>query len=255
MLINIKCSNGSTVPVEAELSCTVVEFKQLIATKVDVPAANQRLIYSGKVLKDPETLASYSVVEGHTIHMVRGAAPAAPAPAAATAPAAPAAMPATTPAAVPAAPAHSAFDRLIAGLWLGEATPDPTLADLVPANPIVWSLTLMPPRGGGAPTCFGGGFFDDSGDVPGSPVLLFTLSGAYSGATGVVKITKKYNNRAVPDDLTVEYDGVLSKEADGAYSIKGSWTNAMEQTVGTFACRLEGSEAERPPPTLPARAT
>ena len=46
MLINIKCSNGSTVPVEAELSITVVEFKQLIAAKVDVPAANQRLIYS-----------------------------------------------------------------------------------------------------------------------------------------------------------------------------------------------------------------
>ena len=84
ILINIKCSNGSTVPVEAELSITVVEFKQLIAAKVDVPAANQRLIYSGKVLKDPETLASYSVVDGHTIHMVRGAAPAAPAPAAAT---------------------------------------------------------------------------------------------------------------------------------------------------------------------------
>lgn len=136
----------------------------------------------------------------------------------------------------------SDFDRLVSGLWLGEATPDAALADAVPANPIMWSLTLMPPRGG-APTCFGGGFFDDSGDVPGSPVLLFTLSGTYSSATGAVKITKKYNNRAVPDDLTVEYDGVLSKERDGAYSIKGSWQNAMEQTMGSFACRLEGSEA------------
>ena len=99
MLINIKCSNGSTVPVEADLSCKVADFKALIAEKVEVPAAQQvpapcrlfsrtrhpptrvrapaqRLIYSGKVLKDPETLASYSVVDGHTIHMVRGAAPA-----------------------------------------------------------------------------------------------------------------------------------------------------------------------------------
>ena len=135
----------------------------------------------------------------------------------------------------------SSSDSFVSGLWLGEATPDPALADAVPANPIMWSLTLMPPRGG-APSCFGGGFFDDSGDVPGSPVLLFTLSGTYDGPTGAVKISKKYNNRAVPDDLTVEYDGVLSKEADGAYSIKGSWKNTMEQTMGSFACRLEGSE-------------
>ena len=41
MLINIKCNNGTTVPVEAEAGCKVLEFKEMIATKVNVPAAQQ----------------------------------------------------------------------------------------------------------------------------------------------------------------------------------------------------------------------
>ena len=58
-LFNIKCNNGTTVSVEAELTCKVLDFKELISPKVDVPAAQQRLIYSGKVLKDPEKRAEY----------------------------------------------------------------------------------------------------------------------------------------------------------------------------------------------------
>ena len=133
---------------------------------------------------------------------------------------------------------------LISGLWLGEATPAAALASSVPANPICWSLTLMPrtKAAGAAPTVFGGGFFDDSGDVPGSPVLLFTLSGSWDGASKAVTLSKRYQNRAVPEELTVEYEGTLGREPDGAYAIKGSWVNALEGTTGTFACRLEGSE-------------
>ena len=52
-LFNIKCNNGTTVSVEAELTCKVLDFKELISPKVDVPAAQQRLIYSGKVLTAP----------------------------------------------------------------------------------------------------------------------------------------------------------------------------------------------------------
>ena len=68
-LFNIKCNNGTTVSVEAELTCKVLDFKELISPKVDVPAAQQRLIYSGKVLKDTETLESYNLKEGRTVHM------------------------------------------------------------------------------------------------------------------------------------------------------------------------------------------
>ena len=52
---------------QCELSNTVIEVKEIIAAQCDVPANQQRLIYSGKVLKDPETLASYNVQEGHTV--------------------------------------------------------------------------------------------------------------------------------------------------------------------------------------------
>ncbi|KAL0250217.1 hypothetical protein I308_102390 [Cryptococcus tetragattii IND107] len=52
----------------------VAELKELIASKCDVEKDRQRLIYSGKVLKDEETISSYKIQNGHTIHMVKGAA-------------------------------------------------------------------------------------------------------------------------------------------------------------------------------------
>mmetsp|Transcript_49685 Transcript_49685/g.82457 ORF Transcript_49685/g.82457 Transcript_49685/m.82457 type:complete len:403 (-) Transcript_49685:417-1625(-) len=98
MRVNVKCSsNGTTLELDVEANAKVIDFKGQIAEQVDVPPAQQRLIYSGKVLKDPETLESYQVQEGHTIHMVRGAAPQRPAPAPAPATPAPAPAAATTP--------------------------------------------------------------------------------------------------------------------------------------------------------------
>ena len=41
-LFNIKCNNGTTVSVEAELTCKVLDFKELISPKADVPAALKR---------------------------------------------------------------------------------------------------------------------------------------------------------------------------------------------------------------------
>ncbi|CAJ0645006.1 12330_t:CDS:2 [Entrophospora sp. SA101] len=37
----------------------------------EIPADRQRLIYSGKVLKDNDTLETYKIAEGHTVHMVK----------------------------------------------------------------------------------------------------------------------------------------------------------------------------------------
>ena len=68
-MFKIKCINGKKVSVEAELTCKVLDFKELISPKVDVPAAQQRLIYSGKVLKDTETLESYNLKQGRTVYM------------------------------------------------------------------------------------------------------------------------------------------------------------------------------------------
>jgi hypothetical protein len=75
-------ADSSTVkgPSELKLSITiapsktVLDLKEAIAAKSDVEKDRQRLIYSGKVLKDPDTIASYKIQSGHTIHMVKGAA-------------------------------------------------------------------------------------------------------------------------------------------------------------------------------------
>ncbi|KAJ3545606.1 hypothetical protein NMY22_g2371 [Coprinellus aureogranulatus] len=55
-------------------SKTVQDLKSAIAEKSDVEAARQRLIYSGRVLKDEDKLDVYKIQSGHTVHMVKGAA-------------------------------------------------------------------------------------------------------------------------------------------------------------------------------------
>ncbi len=44
--------------------------------------------------------------------------------------------------------------------------------------------------GGGGLTAFGAGYFDDSGDVPGIPVLCFTLRGRFRPDDGSVELEK-----------------------------------------------------------------
>ncbi|CAJ0916660.1 18933_t:CDS:2 [Entrophospora sp. SA101] len=69
--ITVKCSNDTKYTVTTDKSKTVLEFKQLIAEKSEIPADKQKLIYSGKVLKDNDTLETYKIAEGHTVHMVK----------------------------------------------------------------------------------------------------------------------------------------------------------------------------------------
>ncbi|CAG8608433.1 hypothetical protein C2G38_2072185 [Gigaspora rosea] len=73
--INVKCSNDQKYIVTIDTSKTVLEFKQAIAEKCDTTADRQRLIYSGRVLKDNDTLETYKIAEGHTVHMVKSSAP------------------------------------------------------------------------------------------------------------------------------------------------------------------------------------
>ncbi|CAG8496088.1 5443_t:CDS:2 [Ambispora gerdemannii] len=73
--ITVKCSNDTKYSVTIDPSKTVLEFKQAIAAKSDTPAERQRLIYSGKVLKDADTLDTYKIADGQTVHMVKGSAP------------------------------------------------------------------------------------------------------------------------------------------------------------------------------------
>lgn len=47
----------------------------MLAEQANIPADRQRIIYSGRVLKDPETIGSYKIKTGQTVHLIRGAAP------------------------------------------------------------------------------------------------------------------------------------------------------------------------------------
>ena len=119
--INVKSSTADSGKASIQISTdkTVMDLKNQIATEMQIPVDQQRLIFSGKILKDPELLSSYKITSGHTVHLVRGGVkPPVPAgssvppvatPAATTAPryTAPAA---TSPqAAAPAFPAAAAF--------------------------------------------------------------------------------------------------------------------------------------------------
>ncbi|KAF8933690.1 Ubiquilin-4 [Dissophora ornata] len=72
IVLTIRPSSGSTFTTAISTDCTVLQLKEKLATP-DLPAASIRLVYSGRVLKDEDQLSAYSIMEGHTIHMVKSA--------------------------------------------------------------------------------------------------------------------------------------------------------------------------------------
>ncbi|SGZ49223.1 CIC11C00000002210 [Sungouiella intermedia] len=73
--VHIKSSGDKKYEVSVDTSSSIEDLKVIISAEADVPPERQRLIYSGKVLKDSETVASYKIQDGHTIHLVKSAAP------------------------------------------------------------------------------------------------------------------------------------------------------------------------------------
>jgi len=70
--INVKGPSELKLQISITTDKTVLELKQAIAAKSDVEAERQRLIYSGRVLKDEDLLSIYKIQANHTIHMVKG---------------------------------------------------------------------------------------------------------------------------------------------------------------------------------------
>lgn len=72
----VKSSTDAKYTLTLPLTTLVSDLKQKLASSdyTDTPAERQRLIYSGRVLKDTETLNAYKIKDGHTIHLVKSAA-------------------------------------------------------------------------------------------------------------------------------------------------------------------------------------
>lgn len=75
LTFTVKSSNDAKYAITITANSTVTQLKEKLATSdfADIPTERQRLIYSGRVLKDHETLSSYKIKDGHTIHLVKGA--------------------------------------------------------------------------------------------------------------------------------------------------------------------------------------
>ncbi|KAJ5476817.1 Ubiquitin-like protein DskB [Penicillium sp. IBT 31633x] len=72
----VKSSTDAKYTLTLPLATLVSDLKQKLSSSeyADTPAERQRLIYSGRVLKDTETLEAYKIKDGHTIHLVKSAA-------------------------------------------------------------------------------------------------------------------------------------------------------------------------------------
>lgn len=57
--VTVKCSTGDKFTIDVDTKLLVSDFKALLSDKAKIPATQQRLIFSGHVLKDPQALESY----------------------------------------------------------------------------------------------------------------------------------------------------------------------------------------------------
>lgn len=72
---NVKSSADQKFIITIATSATILDLKQKLSTDefAAIPPERQRLIYSGRVLKDSDTVASCKIKDGNTVHMVKGA--------------------------------------------------------------------------------------------------------------------------------------------------------------------------------------
>jgi ubiquilin len=72
----VKTSKDAKYELNLPLNMTIADVKQKLSTAeyADIPTDRIRLIYSGRVLKDPDTIGSIKIKDGHTVHLVQGAA-------------------------------------------------------------------------------------------------------------------------------------------------------------------------------------
>lgn len=71
----VKSSSDAKYVLTLPSQTTIADLKQKLSSEdyASIPVERQRLIYSGRVLKDPDTLGGCKIKDGHSVHLVRGA--------------------------------------------------------------------------------------------------------------------------------------------------------------------------------------
>lgn len=108
----VKASGEKNHTITMNESATVIDLKSKLATEQfeNIPVERQRLIYSGRVMKNEDTLGSYKIKAGNTVHLVKSAASnPTPAPSSAASQPVPQAVPSNM-------AAGTSADNLLAGL-------------------------------------------------------------------------------------------------------------------------------------------
>ena len=68
--VSVKMLTGQTILVDTNTADTVEELKRKVQDKAGIPTDQQRIIFCGKLLLDPNTLSAYNIEDGSTLHYV-----------------------------------------------------------------------------------------------------------------------------------------------------------------------------------------
>ncbi|EPZ33205.1 Ubiquilin domain-containing protein [Rozella allomycis CSF55] len=131
MKVFIKHGNEEKLEIEIDSTDTIATIKQKIKEKANVEPQNQRIIFSGKILKDEDTVQSVKLAEGNTMHLVKLSKPAASASTTTAAPptvTGPTSVPQSPSAAAPASPGMAQLPNM-ASLFGGNPGAMPGLND------------------------------------------------------------------------------------------------------------------------------
>ncbi|KAL0480602.1 ubiquitin-NEDD8-like protein [Acrasis kona] len=70
MKLNVKTISGGTYAIDVNETDKISDIKKIIQEKVALDPAQQRLVYSGKILADDKTVAEHKLTGGMTIQLI-----------------------------------------------------------------------------------------------------------------------------------------------------------------------------------------